>query len=175
MGEHQVEEYEFQANKVMIMDVVMTTGSGKPAEREQKCTIYKRVIENSHDLKVKAARALITQINKEFPCFPFTLRALDPDTLKKALLGVKTCLQHDLIQPYPVLSEKPGEFIAQFKYTALLLPNGTKYLEPPPLDIALLKTDKEVANEDVKALLAKKLKKKKKKKKKKKTAKPAGE
>jgi len=169
--EHQVDEHEFEANKVMIIDVVMSTGAGKPAERGEKCTIYKRVIENHKDLKIKAARALITKINKEFPCFPFTLRALDPDGLRKALLGVKACQEHDLIQPYPVLSEKPGDFVAQFKYTALLLPNGTKFLEPPVLDEKQLKTERVITNEDVKALMAQRVGKKKKKKKKKKKAK----
>jgi len=166
--EHQVEEFEFEPNKVMIIDVVMTTGTGKPAERDERTTIYKRVIENNYDLKIKAARALLSTINKEFPCFPFSLRSLGPEVYRKALLGCKVCQEHDLIQPYPVLMEKQGEFVAQFKYTALMLPNGTKFLEPPPLDLDLIKSSKEVVNEDVKKLLSIKLKKKKKKKKKKK-------
>jgi len=166
--EHQVEPYEFESNKVMIMDVVMTTGPGKPAERAEKCTVYKRVIENNYDLKVKAARMLISTINKEFPCFPFSLRALPEDALKKALLGMKACVEHDLVQPFPVLSEKKGEFIAQFKYTALLLPTSTKFLEPPPLDMSTLDTELKSSNEEVVALLSQKIKKKKRRKKKKK-------
>jgi len=167
-AEHQVEDYEFEPNKIMIIDVVMTTGKGKPSERDERTTIYKRVVENTYDLKINAARALIKTINKEHPCFPFTLRALGRDAIRKALLGVKACLEHDLIQPYPVLQEKKGEFIAQFKYTALLLPTVTKFLEPPFLNLALIKTDKNVVDEDVKKLLSISLKKKKGKRKKKK-------
>merc|ERR1719474_1096322 len=152
----------------MILDVVMSTGPGKPSERDERTTIYKRVIENNYDLKVKAARALLSTINKEFPCFPFTLRSLGSEALRKALLGVKACQEHDLIQPYPVLSERKGEFVAQFKYTALLLPRGTKFLKPPTLNLDLIKTDKTVVNEDVKKLLSIKLKKKRKRKRKKK-------
>lgn len=166
--EHQVEDYEFEPNKAMIIDVVMTTGNGKPTEREERTTIFKRVIENNYDLKVKAARTLLSTINKEYPCFPFSLRSLGPDALKKALLGVKACQEHDLIQPYPVLQERPGEFIAQFKYTALLLPKGTKFLEPPQLNLDLVKTDKMVVDEDVKKLLSTRLKKKRKRRRKKK-------
>jgi len=168
--EHQVEDYEFESNKVMILDVVMSTGQGKPSERDERTTIFKRVIENNYDLKVKAARSLLSTINKEFPCFPFSLRSLGPESFKKALLGVRACQEHDLIQPYPVLMEKKGEFVAQFKYTALLLPNGTKYLEPPALNLELLKADKELVNEDVKKLLSIRLKKKRKRKKRKKKA-----
>jgi len=167
-AEHQVEDYEFESNKVMIIDVVMTTGNGKPSERDDRTTIYKRVVENNYDLKLKAARALLSSINKEYPCFPFTLRSLGQETMRKALLGVKGCLEHDLIQPYPVLHEKKGDFVAQFKYTALLLPTGTKFLEPPTLNLTLLKTDKTVVNEDVKKLLCIKLKKKRRRKRKKK-------
>merc|ERR1712066_348648 len=158
---------EFESNKVMIMDVVMTTGPGKPSEREDKCTVYKRVIENNHDLKVKAARALISTINKDFPCFPFSLRHLPEEALKKALLGMKACVEHDLVQPFPVLSEKKGEFIAQFKYTALLLPTSTKFLEPPTLAHDLLDCELKSVNEEVVALFSQKLKKKKRRKKKK--------
>jgi len=168
--EHQVENYEFEPNKVMIIDVVMSTGSGKPTERDERTTIYKRVIENNYDLKVKAARALLSTINKDYPCFPFSLRSLGPEALRKALLGVKACQDHDLIQPYPVLMERKGEFVAQFKYTALLLPNGTKYLEPPTMNLELVKSDKEVVNEDVKKLLSIRLKKKRRRRKKKKPA-----
>jgi len=167
-AEHQVDDYEFESNKVMIIDIVMTTGNGKPSEREDRTTIYKRVVENNYDLKVKAARALLSTINKEYPCFPFTLRSLGSEALRKALLGVKACQEHDLIQPYPVLHEKKGEFVAQFKYTALLLPRGTKFLEPPILNLDLIKTDKTVVDEDVKKLLCIKLKKKRKRKRKKK-------
>jgi len=168
--EHAVEPYEFESNKVMIMDVVMTTGSGKPAEREDKCTIYKRVIENNFDLKTKAGRQLIHTINKEFPCFPFSLRHLPAEDLKKARLGMKSCVDHDLVQPFPVLSEKKGEFIAQFKYTALLLPTSTKFLEPPALDMSLIETDLKAQNEEVVKLLSQKIGKKKKRRKKKKAA-----
>ena len=43
---------------------------------------------------------------------------------KKARLGVNECTNHDLITPYPVLYEKDGEYVAQMKYTVLLMPNG---------------------------------------------------
>jgi len=167
-AEHQVEDYEFEPNKVMIIDVLMTTGNGKPSERDERTTIYKRVVENMYDLKINAARALLSSINKDYPCFPFTLRSLGQGAMRKALLGVKACLEHDLIQPYPVLQERKGEIVAQFKYTALLLPHGTKFLEPPNFNKTLITTDKTVVDEDVKKLLSIRLKKKRKRKRKKK-------
>jgi len=33
-------------------------------------------------------------------------------------------VNHGLLTPYPVLHEKPGDFIAHIKFTVLLLPSG---------------------------------------------------
>ena len=39
-------------------------------------------------------------------------------------MGVTECARHELLSAYPVLYEKDGEFVAQIKYTVLLMPNG---------------------------------------------------
>lgn len=85
-----------------------------------------------------------------------------------------------------VLCEKPGEIVAQFKFTVLLLPGGTKKVAGLPFTSAgnrvfVLKlflwnfsaqfeTDKSVKNEELKALLAQSANPKKNKKKSKKAA-----
>lgn len=51
------------------------------------------------------------------------MRAFDDEITAK--LGVKECLEHDLLNNYPVLLEKPGEIVASFKYTVALLSGGT--------------------------------------------------
>ena len=38
---------------------------------------------------------------------------------------MKECVQHDLLQPYPVLWEKEGDYVAHVKFTVLVMPNGT--------------------------------------------------
>lgn len=38
----------------------------------------------------------------------FLYRALEE---KRARLGLVECVNHDLLQPYPVLHEKPGEIL----------------------------------------------------------------
>lgn len=40
-------------------------------------------------------------------------------------MGIKECLNHGLLHPYPVLYEKSGDIVAQFKATVLLMPNGS--------------------------------------------------
>jgi len=39
---------------------------------------------------------------------------------------MKECLEHDLFATYPVLEEKEGEFVAQFKFCVMLTEEGTQ-------------------------------------------------
>ena len=41
---------------------------------------------------------------------------------------MKECVQHELLQPYPVLWEKEGDHIAHVKFTVLVMPNGRLFL-----------------------------------------------
>lgn len=70
---------------------------------------------------------------------PFNLRVFDDE--KKARMGVMECVTHKLVTPYPVLWEKPGEVVAQFKYTVLITPEGPKRITGAPFDISICETD----------------------------------
>ena len=41
-----------------------------------------------------------------------------------ARLGVVECMSHELLHEYPVLYEKPGDAVAHFKATVLVMKNG---------------------------------------------------
>jgi len=169
-AEQKVEEFEFGPNTAFSLDIVMTTGDGKCTDRENMCTVFKRSLDNHYNLKMKASRFLLSQINKRYPTFPFTLRALEG---QRAKLGIAECRNHDLVQPYPVLSCKKGELVAQFKFTCLLLPTGTLKITGLPLDVSQIKSEHSVEDEELKTLLATRFGKRKKKKKKKKKTAPA--
>jgi len=83
---------------------------------------------------------------------------------KKARLGVIECAKHDLMEPYPVYHEKEGEYVAEFKFTALLMPNGTMKITGLPLDIENYQSENQILDENIKNLLALSLAAKKKKK-----------
>jgi len=121
--DQKVEEFTFAENEIYAIDIVMSSGEGKAKEMETRTTIYKRAVDTNYLLKLKAARYVLNEVNNRFATFPFTIRALDE---KRAKFGVVECLNHGLVQPYPVLYEKPGEFIAQFKFTVFLFPSGTQ-------------------------------------------------
>ena len=102
---------------------------------------------------------------------PFTLRAGADE--KAWRLGVTECVKHDLFIEYPVLYEKPDELVAQFKFTALLLPSGnTARITAGPLPAA--NTEKKVEDGKLLELLATEVGSKKKSKKKNKKKGSAG-
>lgn len=89
---------------------------------------------------------------------PFSIRALDTANVR---FGIVECVNHQLLQPYPVLHEKAGEFVAQVKGTVLLTKTGSDRITQHKLQA--LSSDKKVEDPEVLALLAQPLKNKKKK------------
>ena len=81
---------------------------------------------------------------------------------------MKECVGHELIMAYPVLAEKKGEFVAQFKATIAVQPKSTAILCGARALNDGVKSDKSVKNEELKALIASELWKKEEKKKEKK-------
>lgn len=169
-ADQKVEKFEFEQAQVYTVDVVMSTGEGKPIQRDARTTVFKRAVEQSYRLKMKASRYVFNEVNKRFPTLPFPLRVLDE---KQGRMGVVECVKHDLLSPYPVLWEKPGDLVAHFKFTVLLLPSGTVKVTGAPFAPEGFATDKELTPE-VQAILATTTKSKKRRKKKKKAAAAAG-
>jgi len=159
--DHKVEEFEFEENQCYAIDIVMSTGEGKARETETRTTIYKRAVDQNYLLKMKAARYVFNEINSRFPTLPFTLRALDE---KRGRLGITECLKHDLVNPYPVLYEKQGEYVAQFKFTVLVLSSGTMRLNSHALPY--ISSQYKIEDEGIKAILQMGTKRAKKNKKK---------
>lgn len=148
--ETRVDDAEFEENEVYAVDIVMTTGEGKPKLLdERQTTIYKRAVDKNYHLKMKTSRFIFSEINQKFPIMPFTARALEE---KRARLGLVECVNHELLQPYPVLHEKPGDYVAHLKFTVLLMPNGSDRITGCPLQE--LTTTKAVEDPEIKAWLA---------------------
>ncbi|KZV38499.1 hypothetical protein F511_35607 [Dorcoceras hygrometricum] len=156
----RVDEAEFEENEVYSVDIVTSTGEGKPKLLDEKqTTIYKRAVDKNYHLKMKASRFIFSEISQKFPIMPFSARALEE---KRARLGLVECVNHELLQPYPVLHEKPGigDLVAHIKFTVLLMPNGSDRITLHPLQD--LQPTKAVDDPDIKAWLALATKSKKK-------------
>ncbi|CAI0426309.1 unnamed protein product [Linum tenue] len=146
----RVDDIEFEENEVYAVDIVTSTGDGKPKLLDEKeTTIYKRAVDKNYHLKMKASRFIFSEISQKFPIMPFSARALEE---KRARLGLVECVNHDLLQPYPVLHEKPGDYVAHIKFTVLLMPNGSDRITSHPLQE--LQATKVIDDPEIKAWLA---------------------
>jgi len=75
---------------------------------------------------------------------------LDDENLAK--MGVRECAGHELVTPYGVLWDTPGNSMAHIKYTILLTANGNVKVTGMPIPAGLV-SDK-VLPEDLKELIA---------------------
>lgn len=149
-ADQKVKEFEFELNQVFAIDIVMSTGEGKPKEEDLRPTVYKQSSSEVYQLKMKASRTILGDIKNRFPIFPFPLKALDGKT---ARFGIVECVNHELVQPYPVLHEKDGDFVAHLKFTALLMPNGTIKVAGYNANPTLFKSEFTLTDETLKATL----------------------
>lgn len=162
--EQRVEEFEFAPGDVIGLDIYVSTGEGKPKEGDYRTTVFKRELDTQYNLKIKSARAFFTEVNKKYPTLPFSIRSFEDSTAAK--VGVKECIAHDLLTAYPVLVEKTGEYVAQFKCTIAILPRSTVILAGDiPIAQERYETDKKVGDPELIQLLASDLWKKEDKKK----------
>jgi len=160
-------------HEVYALDVLVSTGEGKPKEHDTRTTVYKKK-DLIYQLKMKTSREFLSVAEKRFGMMPFTLRSFDQEG--KARMGVIECAKHDLMEPYPVYYEKEGELVAEFKFTVLIMPNNTMKITGLPVDLDSYQTDNTITDEAVKGLLQMSLvTKNKKKKTKSKTAKKTSE
>jgi methionine aminopeptidase len=120
-----------------LFDHVFVEYSWQPKLLDEKqTTIYKRAVDKNYHLKMKASRFIFSEISQKFPIMPFTARFVTAQRFlifevfyfccvlkhelmncyraleeKRARLGLVECMNHELLQPYPVLHEKPGRDI----------------------------------------------------------------
>lgn len=70
-------------------------------EADVRTTVFKREMDVQYNLKSKSSRAFFSEVNKKFPTLPFSIRGFED--LTGAKVGIKECLNHELIMSYPVL------------------------------------------------------------------------
>ena len=121
--EQRVDDWEFAPGDVIHLDVYATSGDGMGRRADTRCTVYKRQLDQQYNLKSKHSRAFFSVVNKKYPTLPFSIRGFEDTTGAK--VGVKECMEHELLMEYPVLTDKPGNYVAQFKATVVVQPRST--------------------------------------------------
>ncbi|VEN40744.1 unnamed protein product [Callosobruchus maculatus] len=160
------EKFELDKHEVYAMDVLISTGEGVGKETETRVSVYKKTDE-TYQLKLKASRMFYTEVRSKYGNMPFNLRTFQDET--KAKMGVVECVKNKLIEPFQVLYEKPGEFVAHFKFTVLLMPNGPHRITGLPLDTDQFKSEYSITDPELRTVLCSSANPKAAKKKKKKS------
>lgn len=166
----EVEKHEFETHEVYGVDVIISTGEGQGKEAEARVTVFRKT-EESYSLKLKASREFFSKVQKNHGTMPFNIRSFDDE--KKARLGVTECVSHKLVDPYPVLWEKSGEYVAQFKFTVLLMPTGQHKITGLPFEYSLYDTKFKIDDPELKQIITASTNNKNAKKKKKKAEREA--
>lgn len=162
-SERQVEKFLLQPDKVYAIDVVMSSGTGRVTRKDvYSSTVYKRIVENYYQLKNKSSREFLRRVNDDFPCFPFSLRNFQ-DNVARTRLGIKECINHNLLIDYPILHEKQGEYIAQYKFTVLIRSRRgpLRICGIRNINVSLINTKRKIQNREIINLLTKNWKEKK--------------
>ncbi|TFK20708.1 proliferation-associated protein 1 [Coprinopsis marcescibilis] len=169
-SEGQKREFEtatFAEGEVYGIDVLISSSEdGKARLEDTRTTIYQRDSAVTYQLKMKNSRAVFSEVQKKAGSFPFNIRILEDE--KRSRMGLQEAVQHSLVKPYEVLYTPTGTFVAGFHFTIALLPSGPLLISQPPVwyKPELIKTDKELEDEELKGLVSRSLRENKKKAKK---------
>lgn len=156
--EQKVDERKFEHGDVFALEVLVSTGEGKPKETGIKPNIYKRALETTYKLRTDSGRKLLSVVENNFFSFPFSFSVFDKEedvSLKQKINNFKTtmkiglgeCTKYDLLHTYPVMTEKKGDIVAQFTYTIAVRNNGPIVVCGLPMDESLYTTDKKIEDE----------------------------
>jgi len=160
------ETITFAEDEVYGIDVLVSSGDdGKARVEDSRTTIYQKEGSVTYQLKLKNSRAVFSEMQKKAGPFPINIRVLEDE--KRARLGLQEAVSHGLVKPYEVVYTAASTFVAAFHFTIALPPAGPLLITHPPIwyKPELVKTEKELEDEELKSLLAKPLRENKKKKK----------
>merc|ERR1712158_2388 len=144
------DKFDFELHEVYAIDVLISTGEGQGKDKDAKITIYKKTDE-TYMLKMKNSREFYSTVQKKFGSMPFNLRSFDSET--KAKMGVVECVTHKLVEPFQVLHEKDNEYVAQFKFTVLMMPNGPHKITGLPFDPSKCSSTHSIEDTEILTLL----------------------
>lgn len=166
-GSSRPDACKLEENEVYGVDIVLTTSKDGKSKTDDNFTSIFRKTNQTYLLKMATSRKVFSEIQKKAGAFPFNLRALEDE--KRARMGVQECSNHGLVTPFQVLVDADASALtAQVFFTVAVNNKGAIRLTPSPswYDAEKVKSDKEVTNEEIKALLATSVRQTKKKSKK---------
>ncbi|KAK8147145.1 Curved DNA-binding protein (42 kDa protein) [Beauveria asiatica] len=162
-----------EVGEVWGVEMGVSLGSGKCKTLDGRTTLHRRTT-NTYGLKRPTSRKILSEVQKKFGTFPFSLRQLDDE--RDAKSGVVECVRGNVFRQYEIVGDKDGSPVARLLTTIAITKNGiTKLGGPSALDLSKVQSDKKITDTEILKILeqplARNTGKKKSKSKKKKTVK----
>jgi hypothetical protein len=161
--------------EVWGVEMGVSTGTGKVKSLPNRPTLHRRTA-TTYGLKRPSSRATLSEIQKKFGTFPFSLRQLDDE--KAGKVGVIECVRGGVVRQYEVIGSTDGEPVSRLFTTVGMLydlgdippsskyhrdetnhrlaitRNGVQKLSAPPTpDISQWQSDKKITDEEILKIL----------------------
>ncbi len=110
-----------ELGEVWGVEIGMSLGSGKVKQLEQRPTLHRRTTQ-TYGLKRPTSRKILSEVQKRFGTFPFSLRQLDDE--RDAKSGVVECVRGNVFRQYELVGDKDGAPVARLLTTIGKCPGG---------------------------------------------------
>lgn len=99
-----------EIGEVWGVEIGVSTGNGKVKTLNNRPTLHRRTT-TTYGLKRPSSRATLSEIQKKFGTFPFSLRQLDDE--KAGKVGVIECVRGGVVRQYEVIGSTDGEPVSR--------------------------------------------------------------
>lgn len=94
-----------EVGEVWGVEMGMSLGSGKVKQLEERATLHRRTT-TQYGLKRPTSRKILSEVQKKFNMFPFSLRQLEDE--RDAKSGVVECVRSNVFRQYELVGDKDG-------------------------------------------------------------------
>ncbi|KAF2447692.1 methionine aminopeptidase 2-like protein [Karstenula rhodostoma CBS 690.94] len=128
-GDKQVPFYKTKTNQrmeegdIFAIETFGTTGKARMMDDVGIYGYGRNQNASTTGLHHASARSLLKTIDANFGSIVFAKRYLERIGVKSYHLGMKSLVQHGVVESYAPLVDIPGSYVAQFEHTVLLRPN----------------------------------------------------
>lgn len=100
--------------EVWGVEMGVSLGSGKVKTLDQRATLHRRTTQ-TYGLKRPTSRKILSEVQKKFGTFPFSLRQLDDE--RDAKSGVVECVRGNVFRQYELVGDKDSAPVARLLTT----------------------------------------------------------
>jgi hypothetical protein len=100
--------------EVWGVEIGVSQGAGKVKSIDNRATLHRRTLQ-TYGLKRPTSRKILSEVQKKFGTFPFSLRQLEDE--RDAKTGVVECVRGNVFRQYEVVGDKDNSPVARYLTT----------------------------------------------------------